>query len=78
VAVGWVYGADRFAADTLEMTGVRLPKPLLWNYKLLIPALLTALSVQALVSTALGEYLYDNCFPQKLYCGSSSSFYKQA
>jgi len=24
VAVGWVYGADRFAADTLEMTGVRI------------------------------------------------------
>jgi len=56
VAVAWIYGADRFAMDALEMTGVRLPKPLLWNYKLIVPLLLVALTIQAFVSTALGEY----------------------
>lgn len=56
VAVAWIYGADRFAADALEMTGARIPKPLLWNYKYLIPLLLASLTAQAFVSTALGEH----------------------
>jgi hypothetical protein len=56
VAVAWVYGADRFAADALETTGARLPKPLLWNYKYIIPLLLAGLTAQTFVSTAVGEY----------------------
>mmetsp|Transcript_38091 Transcript_38091/g.119970 ORF Transcript_38091/g.119970 Transcript_38091/m.119970 type:complete len:243 (+) Transcript_38091:551-1279(+) len=31
LAVGWVYGADRFAADTLEMAETKLPKALPWT-----------------------------------------------
>ena len=31
LAVGWVYGADRFAADTLEMAKTKLPKALPWT-----------------------------------------------
>jgi len=55
LAVGWVYGADRFAADTLEMAKTKLPKALLWNYKLVVPALLAVLTVQAFVSTATSK-----------------------
>ena len=85
LAVGWVYGADRFAADTLEMAKAKLPKALpwtrraptqhrltakrrfpppppppppkalLWNYKLVVPALLAVLTVQAFVSTATSK-----------------------
>lgn len=69
VAVGWCYGAERFAVDTLEMTGCRLPKPLLWTYTVLIPAMLAALTVPAFVSTALGEKQGDSFPPHAVALG---------
>ena len=47
--------ADRFAADVLQMTKVKVPKALLWNYKVVVPLLLFALtfiSVQKSVEAA--------------------------
>jgi len=52
IAIGWVYGAERFAADTLSMTGRTLPKGLLILYKWLIPFVLFLLAlIQLLMST---------------------------
>ena len=56
VAVGWVYGTERFAADTLHMTKTRLPKPLLWNIKYVIPSLLFFLTFWTLVTSVGGGY----------------------
>ena len=56
VAVGWVYGTDRFAADTLEMTGRKLPKPLLYMYKFVIPAILGALAISTLYASIVSKY----------------------
>ena len=33
IGIGWIYGADRFAADTLAMTNRRIPVVVLWLYK---------------------------------------------
>ncbi|KAL1503922.1 hypothetical protein AB1Y20_012383 [Prymnesium parvum] len=48
LAIGWVYGADRFAADVLQMTGFRVPKAALWGYKLFIPACLLLIIAESL------------------------------
>ena len=56
VAVGWVYGADRFAADTLRMTKRKLPRLLLWNVRFVIPTLLLILTIWTLISSISGGY----------------------
>ena len=58
VAVGWVYGAQRFAADTIAMCGRALPKPLLWAYKWVIPLLLCALSLQSAIDAMRATYAF--------------------
>ncbi len=56
VAIGWVYGADRFAADAASMTGQSLPRWVLWMYKFLIPLLLSILSLTTLVLSLMAVY----------------------
>ncbi len=59
VAVAWHYGTHRLAGDVLQMTGWRLPKAVLWNYKYAIPVLLAILVVQSMVSSIISA----NPFP---------------
>lgn len=66
VGVGWVYGADNFAAEALSMTGRRLPKPLLAMYKYVIPLLLTILVLSTLVSAFTSTYPFP---PEGVACG---------
>lgn len=56
VAVGWVYGTDRFAADTLAMANHKLPKALLTMFRIPIPAVLAILAVSTLYSSLSSGY----------------------
>ena len=56
IAVGWVYGAEPFAADCLAMSGWRAPKPLLWAYKYFIPTALAALALTSLGASISEDY----------------------
>lgn len=58
IAVGWVYGGERFAADTLRMTKTHLPRPLLWNIQYVIPCILFVLTLYTLVSSISGGYAF--------------------
>ena len=58
VAVCWLYGDERFAADTLRMTKRRLPKPLLVDLKYVIPSCLLVLTIWTLYSTIAAGYAF--------------------
>ena len=58
VAIGWIYGTDRFAADTMSMTRTNLPKPLLAMYKYVIPGLLTILVLFTFVALFTAAYAF--------------------
>ena len=58
VAIGWVYGDDRFVADTLSMTNRRVPRVLLWDIKFVIPVLLIILTLVTLYNSISGGYAY--------------------
>ena len=56
IGIGWVYGADRFAADVCQMTGYTPPKALLWVYKVVIPTCLLALTLESVRKSASNSY----------------------
>ena len=56
VAVCGVYGADRFAEETLRMTKVRLPRLVLFDLTYIVPSLLTVLTIWTLYSTTSAGY----------------------
>jgi hypothetical protein len=56
VAIGWVYGGERFAADAMQMTSKRLPRLLLLDIKYLVPCLLMLLSIETLVASLAAGY----------------------
>ena len=58
IAVGWVYGADQFAADAERMTGRKLPRPLLWSITFVIPPVLVLLSLWALIASITAGYAF--------------------
>ena len=58
IAVGWVYGADRFAADTASMTGQTLPAALLWMYRYFVPAVLFLLVLVMLILSLSSAYAF--------------------
>lgn len=49
VAIGWVYGADRFLDDINAATGTRLPRWLGHLWRFVLPPILAVLLVAALV-----------------------------
>ena len=66
IGVCWVYGADRFAADTLRMTKVRVPRLLLFDLTYIIPSLLCILTIWSLYSTVVAGYPFP---PTGLFLG---------
>jgi len=58
IAVGWVYGVDRFAADAQKMCGAKLPRLLLWDIKYVIPLLLIGLTISSVTSSLEAAYAF--------------------
>lgn len=56
VGVCWIYGAEQFAADTLRMTKVQVPRLLLFDLQYVVPATLFVLTIWSLRSTIVAGY----------------------
>ena len=58
VAIGWVYGLDKFDADVQSMTSRSLPRPVFVLVRWVIPVVLTLLSVFTLATSLSAGYHY--------------------